>query len=79
MRHVSVVSFFPPCIFEKKQPLTFFKYSTSTKTGGKRLWGIRQDVQVWDRALMVHSLVKPPHEDIDAWVKMASLCRKKGD
>ena len=43
-----------------------------------RLGGARRSVEVWDQILMVQSLVIPPHENVDAWLKMASLCRKSG-
>lgn len=35
-------------------------------------------VEVWDRILMVQNLALSPRENSDAWMKMASLCRKNG-
>ncbi|KAH0784688.1 hypothetical protein KY290_004286 [Solanum tuberosum] len=35
-------------------------------------------LQVWQALLAVRALVLPPTEDIDTWIKFASLCRKNG-
>jgi hypothetical protein len=35
-------------------------------------------LQVWQSLFSVRSLVVPMHEDVDAWLKFASLCRKSG-
>ncbi|KAK9166114.1 hypothetical protein Scep_001305 [Stephania cephalantha] len=35
-------------------------------------------VKVWQALLAVRALVLPPTEDIDTWLKFASLCRKSG-
>jgi FKBP12-rapamycin complex-associated protein len=35
-------------------------------------------MQVWQSLFSVRSLVVPMHEDVDAWLKFASLCRKSG-
>ncbi|XP_004346781.2 TOR pathway phosphatidylinositol 3-kinase TorA [Capsaspora owczarzaki ATCC 30864] len=42
----------------------------------KRLRGCQRNVEVWQRILKVRSLVIPPHEDKETWIKFASLCRK---
>jgi hypothetical protein len=34
--------------------------------------------QVWQSLFSVRSLVVPMHEDVDAWLKFAGLCRKSG-
>lgn len=34
--------------------------------------------QVWQALLSVRSLVLPPTEDAETWIKFASLCRKSG-
>ena len=44
----------------------------------QRLQGCQQDVEVWQRILSVRSLVLSPLEDINTWIKFASLCRKSG-
>jgi hypothetical protein len=36
------------------------------------------NLQVWQSLFSVRSLVVPMHEDVDAWLKFASLCRKSG-
>lgn len=35
-------------------------------------------MKVWQAILAVRALVLPPTEDIDTWLKFASLCRKSG-
>lgn len=35
-------------------------------------------VQVWQALLAVRALVLPPTEDVETWLKFASLCRKSG-
>jgi hypothetical protein len=35
-------------------------------------------VQVWQSLFSVRSLVVPMHDDVDAWLKFAGLCRKSG-
>jgi hypothetical protein len=35
-------------------------------------------VEDWQRILQVHTLVLTPQEDLSAWLKFASLCRKSG-
>lgn len=35
-------------------------------------------LQVWQSLFSVRSLVIPMHEDVDNWIKFASLCRKSG-
>jgi FKBP12-rapamycin complex-associated protein len=42
---------------------------------GERLKGIQGDVDVWQGILAVHSLVVPPHDNSQAWLKFAALCR----
>eukprot|EP00878_Enallax_costatus_P008272 GHUV01008648.1.p1 GENE.GHUV01008648.1~~GHUV01008648.1.p1 ORF type:complete len:2405 (+),score=620.50 GHUV01008648.1:939-7217(+) len=42
----------------------------------KRLSGVQRNVEVWQSLFSVRSLVVPMHEDVDAWLKFASLCRK---
>ncbi|GFS18339.1 serine/threonine-protein kinase mTOR [Elysia marginata] len=41
-----------------------------------RLKGCQRVVEDWQRILQVRSLVISPEEDMDAWLKYASLCRK---
>jgi FKBP12-rapamycin complex-associated protein len=41
-----------------------------------RLNGIQCNVEVWQSVLAVHSLVIPPHENVQGWLKFASHCRK---
>ena len=40
--------------------------------------GCQKNVEDWQRILQVRSLVMSPAEDVKAWLKYASLCRKSG-
>ncbi|KAL5560921.1 hypothetical protein UlMin_030668 [Ulmus minor] len=42
----------------------------------ERIQGAKQNVEVWQALLAVRALVLPPTEDIDNWLKFASLCRQ---
>ncbi|EEF44131.1 fkbp-rapamycin associated protein, putative [Ricinus communis] len=42
----------------------------------ERIQGAKRNVEVWQTLLVVRALVLPPTEDIDTWLKFASLCRK---
>lgn len=44
----------------------------------ERIQGGKHNVEVWQAILAVRELVLPPPEDIEAWLKFASLCRKSG-
>ncbi|XP_072960137.1 serine/threonine-protein kinase TOR [Typha angustifolia] len=44
----------------------------------ERIQGTKRNVEVWQALLAVRELVLPPNEDIDTWLKFASLCRKSG-
>jgi len=39
---------------------------------------IPNTTQVWQALLAVRALVLPPTEDVETWLKFASLCRKSG-
>lgn len=43
-----------------------------------RLRGCQRNVEVWQRILKVRSLVVSPKDDVDIWIKFASLCQKSG-
>eukprot|EP01088_Endostelium_zonatum_P000895 TRINITY_DN1115_c0_g1_i1.p1 TRINITY_DN1115_c0_g1~~TRINITY_DN1115_c0_g1_i1.p1 ORF type:complete len:1488 (-),score=370.97 TRINITY_DN1115_c0_g1_i1:54-4517(-) len=42
----------------------------------QRLKGSRHEVSVWQDLLALNSMVITPHEDLDQWLKFASLCRR---
>uniref|UniRef100_A0A9I9DHK0 Serine/threonine-protein kinase TOR n=1 Tax=Cucumis melo TaxID=3656 RepID=A0A9I9DHK0_CUCME len=44
----------------------------------ERIQGAKRNVEVWQAVLAVRALVLPPTEDIETWLKFASLCRKSG-
>ncbi|KAB1208603.1 Serine/threonine-protein kinase TOR [Morella rubra] len=44
----------------------------------ERIQGVKRNVEVWQVLLAVRALVLPPTEDIETWLKFASLCRKSG-
>jgi FKBP12-rapamycin complex-associated protein len=39
---------------------------------------LQANVEVWQNILAVHSLVIPPADNVEGWLKFASLCRKTG-
>lgn len=43
-----------------------------------RLRGVQRHVEVWQSLFSVRSLVVPMKQDVDNWLKFASLCRKSG-
>ncbi|KAG2491268.1 hypothetical protein HYH03_010473, partial [Edaphochlamys debaryana] len=43
-----------------------------------RLRGVQRHVEVWQSLFSVRSLVVPMAQDVDNWLKFASLCRKSG-
>ncbi|KAH9655481.1 serine/threonine-protein kinase TOR [Citrus sinensis] len=44
----------------------------------ERIQGTKRNVEVWQALLAVRALVLPPTEDVETWLKFASLCRKSG-
>ncbi|KAG1342788.1 serine/threonine-protein kinase TOR [Cocos nucifera] len=44
----------------------------------ERIRGAKRNVEVWQVLLAVRELVLPPTEDIETWLKFASLCRQSG-
>ncbi|CAN8288398.1 unnamed protein product [Cochlearia groenlandica] len=48
------------------------------KMWNRRLQGAKRNVEVWQALLAVRELVLPPTEDVETWLKFASLCRKSG-
>ncbi|XP_058190488.1 serine/threonine-protein kinase TOR [Rhododendron vialii] len=44
----------------------------------ERIKGTKRNVEVWQALLDVRALVLPPTEDVETWLKFASLCRKSG-
>ncbi|KAK7366496.1 hypothetical protein VNO80_08487 [Phaseolus coccineus] len=44
----------------------------------QRIQGAKSNVEVWQALLVVRALVLSPVEDVETWLKFASLCRKSG-
>ncbi|KAL3814338.1 hypothetical protein ACJIZ3_015606 [Penstemon smallii] len=44
----------------------------------ERIKGTKRNVEVWQALLAVRSLILPPTEDAETWIKFASLCRTSG-
>ncbi|KAI8028412.1 Serine/threonine-protein kinase TOR [Camellia lanceoleosa] len=40
-----------------------------------RIKGAKRNVEVWQALLAVRALILPPKEDVETWLKFASLCR----
>ncbi|EME41618.1 hypothetical protein DOTSEDRAFT_73886 [Dothistroma septosporum NZE10] len=47
-------------------------------TWTKRLRGCQRNVEVWQRNLKVRALVITPQENVEMYIKFASICRKAG-
>ncbi|KAL5182201.1 Serine/threonine-protein kinase TOR [Glycine soja] len=61
--------------------IRFFKVDASVdirRAAIKTLTSLIPRVQVWQALLVVRALVLPPVEDVETWLKFASLCRKSG-
>ena len=43
-----------------------------------RLKGVQRNIDVWQPLFAVRQLVVPMSEDVDNWLKFASICRKGG-
>ncbi|KAL0486430.1 phosphatidylinositol kinase-related protein kinase TOR [Acrasis kona] len=52
------------------------KQSQIQKIWNDRLRGCKRHVEHWQNILTVRKLVISPEQDIDVWIKFASLCRK---
>jgi FKBP12-rapamycin complex-associated protein len=44
----------------------------------KRLGAVQRDVDTWQSVLSVRALAIPMEEDVDTWLRYASLCRRAG-
>ena len=54
------------------------KQERMRQTWTKRLKGCQRNVEVWQRMLKVRALVITPNENVDMYIKFASICRKAG-
>jgi serine/threonine-protein kinase mTOR len=52
------------------------KQARMRETWTKRLKGCQRNVEVWQRMLKVRALVITPQENIEMYIKFASICRK---
>ncbi|CAM6130085.1 unnamed protein product [Calypogeia fissa] len=48
------------------------------KMWSDRILGTKKKVEVWQALLAVRTLAPPLRDDLDTWLKFASLCRKSG-
>lgn len=62
----------------KKLPVNSEKRVILKNNWNKRLLGCQKNVDIWQRALKVRSLVITPKQDMHIWIKFANLCRKSG-
>jgi FKBP12-rapamycin complex-associated protein len=63
-------------IIEFKKTTDKEKHKFIHRTWIERLRGCKRTVEHWQDILSVRQLVIPPQEDMDIWLKFASLCRK---
>ncbi|MCD7451638.1 hypothetical protein HAX54_012900, partial [Datura stramonium] len=59
-------------------PVTEGRRALVRNMWNERIKGTKRNVEVWQSLLAVRALVLPPTEDIETWIKFASLCRKNG-
>ncbi|SMN19447.1 similar to Saccharomyces cerevisiae YKL203C TOR2 PIK-related protein kinase and rapamycin target [Maudiozyma saulgeensis] len=73
---LQILSELEEIITYKKLPFNSLKKEEMKDTWNKRLLGVQKNVDVWQQALLIRSLVVKPKDDINSWVKFANLCRK---
>ena len=73
---LQILSELEEIITYKKLPFDSTKKPDMKDTWNKRLIGVQKNVDVWQQALLIRSLVVKPKDDINSWVKFANLCRK---
>ncbi|KAF9622962.1 hypothetical protein IFM89_035677 [Coptis chinensis] len=66
------------CTLPIDNPVTEGRRALIRKMWTDRIKGTKRNVEVWQALLTVRALVLPPTEDVDTWLKFASLCRKSG-
>ncbi|PIN07839.1 DNA-dependent protein kinase [Handroanthus impetiginosus] len=66
------------CTIPVENPVTEGRRALIRNMWNERIKGAKRNVEVWQALLAVRSLVLPPTEDAETWIKFASLCRKNG-
>ncbi|KAF5177476.1 Serine/threonine-protein kinase TOR [Thalictrum thalictroides] len=66
------------CTLPVGNPVTEGRRALIRNMWTERIKGTKRNVEVWQALLAVRALVLPPTEDVDTWLKFASLCRKSG-
>ncbi|GER42126.1 serine/threonine protein kinase mTOR [Striga asiatica] len=66
------------CTLPAENPVSEGRRALIRNMWRERIRGAKRQVEVWQALLSVRSLVLPPTEDVETWIKFASLCRKSG-
>ncbi|EFJ04540.1 hypothetical protein SELMODRAFT_449361, partial [Selaginella moellendorffii] len=66
------------CTLQTGNPASEARASLIRRMWRDRIQGAKRNVEVWQRLLSVRTLVLPPTEDAETWLKFASLCYKSG-
>ncbi|KAJ7542470.1 hypothetical protein O6H91_10G108000 [Diphasiastrum complanatum] len=64
------------CTLQAGTPASESRIALIRKMWHDRIRGAKRNVEVWQALLSVRTLVLPPSEDTETWIKFASLCRK---
>ncbi|XP_077223933.1 target of rapamycin isoform X2 [Tasmannia lanceolata] len=66
------------CTLPVGNPVTEGRRALIRTMWTERIHGAKRNVEVWQALLAVRALVLSPTDDIENWLKFASLCRKSG-
>ncbi|CAA0807435.1 Serine/threonine-protein kinase TOR [Striga hermonthica] len=66
------------CTLPAGNPVSEGRRALIRNMWSERIRGAKRNVEVWQALLSVRSLVLPPTEDAETWIKFASLCLKSG-
>ncbi|PSS02733.1 Serine/threonine-protein kinase [Actinidia chinensis var. chinensis] len=66
------------CTLPVRNPVAEGRRALIRNMWNERIKGTKRNVEVWQALLAVRALVLPPTEDVETWLKFASLCRKSG-
>ncbi|KAK8706592.1 hypothetical protein V6N13_050150 [Hibiscus sabdariffa] len=66
------------CTLPMENPVAEGRRALIQNMWTERIQGAKRNVEVWQALLAVRALVLPPTEDIETWLKFASLCRQNG-
>ncbi|KAJ3445014.1 serine/threonine-protein kinase mtor [Anaeramoeba flamelloides] len=66
-------------IIEYKKTNNIIRKQLIKKIWKKRLLGCQENINVWQNLLSIHSIVFPPKENIDIWLKYSQIVGRSGN